>query len=450
MGRTGIERGTFSCLALLVVISLAVPIAGTTQVPRAKAQTALPGSPVNVASEAGIAETTRTYSAAIADYNRDTFDDIFLVRHDPQAISTGNLTTSIPRLYRGGLDGQFTDVNPSGQLFQGRDRHGCAWGDVNVDGMPDIACAVGLTSASVKELEIQQAGGDFNSRASGYGLTAGTTGRYRTVEFVDANGDPWPDLYFTRYYGANFSENDPTPPEDPPYPNELWINQEGASFIRDPSFGLDMPIGAPKDNDACNQADDVNHDGAQDLLVCGQKGIHLYLNQSNRAFTDSTKALGLASFWPDAELVDVNGDGWDDIVQIQGTKLQVKLWSGGAGTGAGFKQLAFTAPLEGGGINVATGDVDGNGFTDVYAVQTCPGSTIVDQSDRLFLNQGNDLSGTPTWQEVQIPAVPAKRGCGNDVQPLDYNHDAKTDFLVLSGRLRRSGPVQLFTWQIIP
>ena len=36
---------------------------------------------VNVASEAGIAETTRTFSAAPADFNKDGTDDFLFVRH---------------------------------------------------------------------------------------------------------------------------------------------------------------------------------------------------------------------------------------------------------------------------------------------------------------------------------------------------------------------------------
>ena len=154
---------------------------------------------VNVASEAGISEKTRTFSLSTTDYNRDGKRDFFLVRHDPQ-----DLGAHIPpsTLYRG-TGSRFQATPPSFQVNgKNTDKHGCDWSDVNLDGRSDMFCAIGLTQFSKNELWVQGADGSFTNQAQERGLYVGARGRYRYATFIQANNDARPDIYVTRYTGS--------------------------------------------------------------------------------------------------------------------------------------------------------------------------------------------------------------------------------------------------------
>ena len=397
------------------------------------AQTATPG-PVDVAGEAGISQVVRTYSALVGDYDKDGDQDFFFVRHDPQAPARGELIPT-PSLYRN-EGGTFTDVN----TFTGKDRHDCAFGDANLDGRTDLFCAVGLTANSVNELHIRQSDGGWLNRANAYGLTADTHGRYRTAEFIYANADMYPDVYVTRYYGANGDPLNPTPAEENPFPNEFWLNQGGTSFRAATEFGLTQPIGAQKDNNACNQAADYNQDGWDDLLVCAYKEMFLYENQAGAGFVNVATPKGIGGFWKDAQLIDFNKDSRLDLAQVKSNKIRIKLGT----PDNGFQTVYETSVAV--GQNLAVGDFDNNGFRDIYVVAACPSTKnfqrFVDRPDYIIFNQDGGV-----YTKEQIPAIPAEGGCGDDVQRIDYNSDKVADFLVLNGRKKEPGPVQLFTYR---
>jgi FG-GAP-like repeat len=423
-------KNRIQALGTALVTFLAAASAAT---PPGSAQT-VTRQPVNVAGEAGISEVVRTYSATVGDYDKDGDQDFLLVRHDPQAPKRGELIPQ-PSLYRN-QGGTFTDVN----TFSGKDRHDCAFGDANLDGRIDLFCAVGLTKTSVNELHIRQADGGWTNRASGYGITANTHGRYRTSEFLYANADMYPDVYVTRFYGANGDPLNPSPAEENPYPNEFWLNQGGTSFRAATEYGLTQPIGAQKDNNACNQAADFNKDGWDDLLVCAYNAMFLYQNQSGSGFVNVAPAKNIGGFWNDAQLADFNNDSRLDLAQVKSDRVRIKF-----GTSSnGFQQVFETSMAV--GQNLAVGDFDNNGQRDVYVVGACPSTTNyqrhVDRPDYILFNQGSGV-----FIKKQIPAIPAEQGCGDDVQRIDYNNNGVADFLVLNGRKKEPGPVQLFTYR---
>jgi hypothetical protein len=376
---------------------------------------------VQVASEAGIAETTRTFSVNTNDFDEDGRHDIFLVRH------AGDQPQNLPpsTLYRN-QGGRF--ANFATEAFGRTDKHGCDWADANGDGLPDMFCAVGLSQFSVNELWIQNASRSFTNRARDLGLTRDTHGRYRYATFINANSDNRPDIYVARYTGSCFCG---TYGGDS-FPNELWIN-EGTSFRKAPEFGLNQPIGAKKDNATCAQAVDYDRDGDEDLLVCGWKSLRLYRNNSGSGFTDVTSALRIGGNVSDARLVDVSNDGVRDLVRLTTTTLTVRL-----GTGSGWAAATYSATVTA-GEGLAFGDHNGSGGVDIYALSS-RGGDRADDPDAIFLNAG----GGTSFQRVSIGAT---SGSGDDVAALDYNSDGRTDFVVTNGDRKSSGPVQLFTWR---
>ena len=391
------------------VLLLAAPAAA------AGAPTA-PGPAVDAAASAGLAQTTLSIGATVGDFNGDGLPDLLLNR----------AFTAPAREY---LNTGRRYVVANRRTFVQDDRHGCAVADVNHDGRADIFCAVGAShGVAVKsnELWMQQADGTFVNEARDYRVVD-RYGRSRGAVFFDANNDGWPDLFVSNYYPR---------PDGIPSRNQFYLNVHGTRFVSAPSYGLNKQVGGLALSPGCQQGGDYDNDGFRDLLVCGKHRIHLYHNDDGTAFTDVTKAVGLSGVWNDARMVDMNGDGRRDLVLVDRHWLQVRLQQPDHTFGA----VSIDVPLTGGRA-LATGDVNGDGYPDVYVVQGATGSgQVANPPDLMFLN-GHGTSLT----RVAIPET--SQGNGASVTGVDYNQDGAMDFLVTNGALNRPGPVQLISFR---
>jgi hypothetical protein len=375
-----------------------------------------------IAARVGIAETTRTFSVAAEDFDRDGRGDFLLVRHNPD-LGPQNLPS--PRLYRSMRRGF---VEFASQSLGATDKHGCAWGRANADRLPDLFCSIGYTQFSVNELWLQNRNGTFTNRAQQLGLTRDTHGRYRYATFIHANRDRRADIYVARYTGSCFCGRY----DGDNHPNELWINR-GSSFRKAPEFGLNRPIGAKKDTSACAQAVDYDRDGDQDLLVCGQKSTFLYRNKRGRGFADVTRAEGLGGNAFDAGLVRLNKDRFRDFVRLTRSELTIRY-----GTRRGWRRVSFSRPAPGGEA-LAFGKFNRDRRTDIYVLNS-RGDDKTDNPDYILLNRGRR-------NRFRARVLPAVRGSGDDVAGFDYNNNGRTDFVVTNGDRKKPGPVQLFTWR---
>jgi hypothetical protein len=385
------------------------------------------GRVVNVARRVRIAQTTRTFSVNVGDFNRDRRDDFFLVRHNPD-----NPPQSIPTsiLYAGTRRKRFR-VHAK-VMFGRTDKHDCAWGRANRDRRPDLFCAIGLTQRSENELWIQRRNGRFVNRAQRKGLHFRTHGRFRTATFIHANRDRRPDIYVTRYAGSCFCDRDgdgEIDSEGDRWPNELWIN-EGRRFRKAPEFGLNKPISSKKDNASCTQAVDYDRDRDQDLLVCAAR-LHLYRNRNGRGFVDVTRRKKLGVVVADARFVRLNGDRRYDFVRLTTQRLTVRY-----GRRRGRLGPSRLIARVSGGIGLAFGRFNRGTRTDIYMLA---GRTRRDAPDKIYLQKRR------RFRALTIPAV--RRGIGDDVAALDYNRDGRTDFVVTNGDRKKAGPVQLWTWR---
>ncbi|MEX1295863.1 MAG: VCBS repeat-containing protein [Candidatus Limnocylindrales bacterium] len=363
----------------------------------------------DMAGAAGLRESTRTYKALVADFDKNGWKDVFISRHQ-----------GLPKLALND-GGTFTDAPTT--AFSPVDRHTCDVGDVDGNGWKDIICITGRrfgTSINHHELSYDVAGPEprFDRKVAGI---ADPLGRGRSVTLIKLNRDKYPEAYTVAQ-----------PEREDVYPstNGFYRNDKGR-FRSAPGIGLDRPLGG-----YCADGRDVDGDGDQDLLLCvrfpadnGTPGLRIYRNEAGR-LRDRTAALGVKPIGDrDVAMADVNGDGKRDLIQLAGNRVRVSKRVKG-----GFKKIAEIKMDK--TVALATGDVNGDRRADIYVVR---GGQDVNRADRLLVNNGK---GT-RWTSVKIPQAGNDKGRGDDVVALDYDRNGLTDFVVLNGKGKDAGPIQL-------
>lgn len=368
---------------------------------------------VDVSREVGVAEKALSRGALVLDYDGDKFDDLLVNRHYEDFF----------RLYRNEDGRRFTDV--ADQAFpdkeRRRDRHGCDAADINRDGRQDFYCTLGGlkggTGPQSKELWVAKDDGTYSELARRFGV-ANQYGRGRLAQFIDANGDRWPDLVVGNTYPRKDGRRSP---------NRLFINRKGRQFKRAPSYGLDKQVGA----DAL-QAVDFDADGREDLALCGPKGIRLYRNAPGRGFKDVTKRLDAKLACEHIKLAKLNRDRRLDLIVVTRDGVQVRL----AGA-RGFRKPSFRLNRQGGEM-VEVGRVNGDQLDDIYLVRS--GRRDRDRPDVMLVNR----RGGRSFAKAKIPQT--RKGVGEWATAIDYDRNGRTDFLVQNGKRNAEGPVRLIAF----
>ncbi len=388
-----------------------VPLLGGLLVASTTGGTAFAAELVNSAGAAGIAQTAVAYNVSVADYNGDGWPDFLFNRR---------LLPYPMILYQNLKNGSFS-AGPS-TIFGKADRPDCEWGDPNADGRPDLYCAVGAkygTATKSNQLWIQQSNGTFTNQAAAWGVTD-PYGRGRQVTFLRANGDAYPDLFVGNHYPRTDSV---------PSPNRLFLNAGGTGFQEQVVSGLTGEIGA-----RCASAADIDADGYDDLLVCGNNGLRIYRNTAGTGFVNMAPDLGLSDTHLDALAVDVSGDARLDLVLTRLGKTKVYIQTGWWAFGPAAQVAS------GGALRVATPDNDGDGDVDLYIVRdNLSGTPTLNESDLLLVNKGN---GTFT---SQIVSASTTVGYGKMGAAIDHDGDGRDAVLVVNSADGKSvpGPLEL-------
>jgi hypothetical protein len=366
-----------------------------------------------------------SYTVAVADVDHDGWPDVLIGHHGSRPAE----------LFMNQPDGQggtlgFEPVFRLVDTIHARpDRHGCIMGDPNLDGLTDILCLKGAQQGVAEkwnELWIQGPKGEWVDEAHAWGIED-VWGRGRHPAWIDLNGDRYPDL---------FLGNDEPRYDSHITPNRTFVNVKGKRF-REVDLGITR-----EDGSACVQVLDVNGDGRDDILLCGDTQALLYVRRGN-GFVAANAAYGVPSYpiANGAEIVDLSGDGIDDLVMVHLDRVEIRL----GGSDGSFGPPIFERPLAH-GHGLAIGDVNGDGAPDVYAVDGC--EDRVNAPDVLLLNGGDGRS----WTQLALPPLSPGElaGCGDTAAMVDFDRDGMQDIVVLNGGgndqpLDLDGPDQLLT-----
>lgn len=275
----------------------------------------------NDASSRRLLPETMGSGAAFFDYDNDGKPDLYLVNGAP--LTGDRSRAGSGKLFRN-IDGlHFRDVTRAAKLADSFYGMGVAVGDFDNDGFTDLF----VTGVGGDRLYRNRGDGTFEDVTRQMGL--GDAGFGSSVAFLDFDRDGYLDLLVGRYVH--------------------WT---------------------PETDINCN-LDGVHRIYCTPETYRGQSN-HLYRNMGGRWFQDVTHMSGI--YHPEGKtlgvaVLDVNRDGWPDLVVANDTERNFLFVNNGDGTftesgvmtGIAYSESGATR----GGMGIDVGDVNGDGFPDV-------------------------------------------------------------------------------------
>jgi len=344
---------------------------------KVKSETAAQVAPKDLASFLGS-------GACVFDYDGDGKPDIFLVNADGK----GNAAL----LHNAG-NGRFVDATKAAKLQFLGEGTGCAVGDYDNDGHPDLV----VSSGDGITLFHNEGDGTFKDVTDAAGVR--TIGLALGVTFVDYDRDGDLDIYVTRF--TNFPLASPeqpfTFPDDTPPPgNILWRNLGGGAFgdytKQTGLAGSAASVGALES--------DLNNDGTIDLVVTGwENSPEVFLNAREGPFQSAAPWAGAGPRrTAGAVAADFDHDGRIDLAFTQWAPPALTLWRNTGSRGAlSFERAPLPDPGWMRAWGIAAVDYDNDGWTDLVAV----GETFAGKGQIVLLrNEGVGADGKIHFRDV--------------------------------------------------
>ena len=353
----------------------------------------------NVTRVAGVYTLGDSHGCVFADFDNDGNIDLFTaaMREGFHAGKKYPLWGA-DRLYLGEGDGHFTDVTAQAGLSYAGPATGVSVGDVNNDGLLDIAVAV-YGQGNCK-LYINQRGLKFADEAEPRGFVTGNE-RFYGCNLADMDGDGLPDILLPKILGDS-------------KPGIRYYQSNGDGTFKE----LTEAAGLADTPNACAIAIG-DYDNDRDLDFFASMSNRLYRNNGDNTFSDVTEETGIGDIGGYARgcaFVDADNDSDLDLF-IAGRRQFFRNDGKGKFSDVG-EEWGMTVDLIHG---CAFGDIDGDGDLDMYGTNWLSGNTPWKYPGKFVLYR--NTTNNEAYLKVRLEGYRSNRfGVGAKLEVYEAGH----------------------------
>ncbi|MEL6865529.1 MAG: VCBS repeat-containing protein, partial [Bacteroidota bacterium] len=262
---------------------------------------------------------------------------------------------------------QFDDISESCGLTDNNRNIGVAFGDYNNDGHDDI-----YVSRPIGENLLFEALGDGTFEEVGVLAGVNVAEKTRTAVWGDINNDGWLDLYLGQLDA----------------PNRLFLNDGNGQFT---DISEEAGISAAESKTRTVLMADVNNDGWLDIYDANfEQQNALYINQGNTTFVDEVYSSGATDFKKAMGAVFFDYDNDNDLdlyLTHDGNEEFILYQNDGEGNFLDVS-VSANADMRGLGMGVDFGDVNNDGYLDLYVTNLLENFLLLNNGDGTFTDIG--------------------------------------------------------------
>ncbi len=309
---------------------------------------------------------------------------------------------------------------------------GGAVGDFNRDGYLDLFVIGG--GGGMDRLFLNNGNGTFTDVTLSAGV--GRTHRGTGVAVGDYNNDGWLDIYVTSIGTTQMQSAGR---------NILWRNNGNGTFT-DVAQAAGVRMTHQSLGEAFGAAfGDFDGDGDLDLAVAGwQGGNRLFRNNGNGTFTNVTSIAlpagmnTVKGYAP--RFVDMNGDGWPDLLWVADFLTSRYLINNGDGTFTDATGSSGTG-LDSNGMGNTFGDFDNDGRFDWYVTSRINEDKSAGSGNMLYRQVSPHV-----FEEISVAAGVNFGYWGWGTEATDFDHDGRVDIVATNGweAPNQADPTQLY------